>query len=530
MGITQVYRNSSFEVQLKAPLLFKVQVFVMATLTILLINEIVFFNLATVILLPLLIGAVAVSLVLLRSGRYKTAVLVCMTSLAVILFLLPFAGVYDHMMVFSHTAFTFTITLLLVFFFSPSKVFTKTILIAAAAVYTLRLVMAAAMGEFQGVPLDSVVIVPTVLFALAALILRVIFNLVQSLLDDSRDRIRLLEENEAGMRKVLEASAEQMQKGEGLSSSAAETAAASVEIESNVAGIQTQVTQLSNGVKDTDAAVRQIGDSIQSLNAIAVNQSSHIVQTSAAIEEMVASIRNVSTIIDAKKVSVDSLKDSSMEGEKAIQQTANSFARVREQIDNIKQMTGIIGAIASQTNLLAMNAAIEAAHAGDAGRGFAVVADEVRKLAESSSSNAKQIGQILKELLSAIDTAGENVGLTGNTFADIHSEVEQVSAAMAEIAASTEELQKGSGEILSATTSLNENNSGVTDGVQHVEEAQHRVTDNMKKVTEVLSLIVSGIAEIKAGAGEIRTAMESLQSLSLELQDHSRTLNETISR
>ena len=530
MRINQIYGNAEFEVQMKAPLLFKIQVFVIGTLGLVLINEIVFFNPITVTAFPLLISILVVSIVMLRKGRFRLSVYISMTSISAILFLLPLLDTYAMPMLFCLTAFTYSIALILAFFFAPTRSYAMKILVASAVLYAVRIVLSLVRGEFIGVPfIDTVVIIPTVLFGISALILRVIFNLVENLLENSKRQIDRLEESDKGIRRLLESSAEQLRKGDGLSSSAAETAAASVEIETNVSGIQSQIVRLNEGFKDTDAAIRQIGESIDSLNQVAANQSSHIVETSAAIEEMVASITNVAAIIEAKKKSVGSLKDSSLEGGRVIGQTSSSFAKVREQIDNIKQMTGIIGSIASQTNLLAMNAAIEAAHAGDAGRGFAVVADEVRKLAESSSTNAKMIGQILKELLDAIDSAGTNVDLTGKSFSEFSGEVEQVSAAMAEIAASTEELQKGSSEILSATASLNESTAEVVGGVHRVEDGQKRVSGNMQSVSEVMSVIVSGISEIKAGAGEIRAAMESLQTLSIELQEQSRSLNEIIS-
>lgn len=250
-------------------------------------------------------------------------------------------------------------------------------------------------------------------------------------------------------------------------------------------------------------------------------------ESSASIEEMVTSIKSVSHIIHSKKRAVETLSKTAQGGEKVLKQTSDSFEQVIDKIESIKKMTSIIGAIAGQTNLLAMNAAIEAAHAGEAGKGFAVVADEVRKLAESSSKNAKEIGGVIKELINAIEQSGYNITETSSSFHEISKEISAVSTAMDEIYTSTGELSVGSEEILKGTARMNDYNSRVTTWVSQVSHDQKIISTNIMEVSQVVDTVVFGVVEIKAGTTDIRNSLEELREMTEGLLAYSDKLNKS---
>jgi len=176
----------------------------------------------------------------------------------------------------------------------------------------------------------------------------------------------------------------------------------------------------------------------------------------------------------------------------------------------------VINNIASQTNLLSMNAAIEAAHAGDTGKGFAVVAGEIRKLAENSSSQSKSIADMVKKMKGAIDTITRSISRVLDRFEDIDGKVKTISEQETEIRGAMEEQETGSKQILEAITQLKDLTGTVLNDAGAIVVEGNAVIDESKNLKGITAGIEQGMHEMAAGAEHIKTAVNRVNEISNE--------------
>jgi methyl-accepting chemotaxis protein len=222
------------------------------------------------------------------------------------------------------------------------------------------------------------------------------------------------------------------------------------------------------------------------------DQSAIVTQSSSAIEEMTASINSISGITAERRKSMGILKESTERGSAEMNRAAEAVRSMGASMTSISDVVKVIRKVASQTNLLAMNAAIEAAHAGAAGAGFSVVAGEIRVLSEETDRQVKLIDASIKATVAACQTA---MGITegaGKTFQKISAEADAVAKAMEEIGNGLGEISSGSGEILSGVSE----SVSITNGVK---EASGKVDEKIAAATQNLDfLAVSGAAVAEA--------------------------------
>ena len=225
-------------------------------------------------------------------------------------------------------------------------------------------------------------------------------------------------------------------------------------IQASTDEIGEQVERLGEITRSSAAALEEISATLSSFQNRITQQSSAVLQTSSSIEQMNANLTNVARIAEQRRESAAALVQLTEQGSRQAEQTAQIMEQIGKHVGAVGEIITVINGIAAQTNLLAMNAAIEAAHAGDAGRGFAVVADEIRKLAASSAQNSRNIATTLKSIISDIHAASELTAKNLDNFRRVSTDVTAAVDAFAEIGAANAELSLGSKEIVDSSAAL----------------------------------------------------------------------------
>jgi len=305
-----------------------------------------------------------------------------------------------------------------------------------------------------------------------------------------------------------------------LTAGVEETAAAINQIIANIASIQKQIQNVDNSVVSTGAAVEQITENIEKLEKEIETQASMVEESSASITQMMSSLNSVANITEKKTEGVKQLEESAIRGKEQLDLTNKTFKEsVVARMDAIQEMAKTIESIANQTNLLSMNAAIEAAHAGEYGNGFAVVAEEIRKLADNSARSSKEISLILKQVMNGVNETGASAQATSVEFEKILLEVKDTKNALQEINSNTRELTIGGSEIIKAVEELNTVTSNIKISSLEISENSKKILVEQQNLTNISATVASGTSEIQSGSAEIGDAMQLVSELNHKLKE-----------
>ena len=282
------------------------------------------------------------------------------------------------------------------------------------------------------------------------------------------------------------------------------------QIYESTAKLSKYAQDFSTSAEETSRATEQIAVTIQEVAQGAEHQVERVDSISEVISDLAAASQQIAANANTVASDSASAQELAQAGSQMIGQTVDQIEVANSSIqdatgvirdlgtrsEEIGNIVGVITAIAEQTNLLALNAAIEAARAGEQGRGFAVVADEVRKLAEQSADAAKQIGGLIKETQEDIDKAISVMGsgakelasgtsqvqAVADSFQDILAAVRRVTERMQEVSAATEEIASDTERVVTTIEEISEISKGSAVGTQNVGALTEEQTASMEEI------------------------------------------------
>lgn len=318
--------------------------------------------------------------------------------------------------------------------------------------------------------------------------------------------------------------------GSDLSSNMTETASAINEIAANIDSVRERVLNQTASVNEAQATIEGIARQIETLDRSIESQSASVTQSSASIEEMVATIRSITHSLERNVDSVRDLTTASESGRDAITELVETSREIAGKSDSLLEASTMIRNIAEQTNMLAMNAAIEAAHAGEAGKGFSVVANEIRSLAESAGTQGSTIGSTLTEVNAAIEEIVQSLSATEQRFETMYELSRTVAEQQGVIKHAMDEQSKGSQQVLQALGEIKEISARVAAASGEMTTGSGEILGEMRRLSMISEEISHAVREMSTGAGEINRSVSHVTELTAMNTESITNLTEQVAR
>ncbi|MEM5947676.1 methyl-accepting chemotaxis protein [Spirochaetia bacterium 38H-sp] len=290
-------------------------------------------------------------------------------------------------------------------------------------------------------------------------------------------------------------------------------------ITGSIDGVNTEIQELRANTEQNASTVQETTRSIDSLAQAIQNQTTSIEESSASIEELIANIESIANISKTLRENFEALTTSSLEGQKGLDSLVQLSQTIGENSKQLEETNRIISRIASETNILAMNAAIEAAHAGEHGKGFAVVADEIRKLATETAQHSKGIRETLKGTSEYIGNLVKLSGSTHSLFSTIEHDIQDVSQNIQEIEAALQEQRAGSVQILQALREMKDVAIEVNNASKEMAQGNKQILESTTALTDLSHKLSQAMSTVEEQSKQIAGIQDKLREQNLHTQD-----------
>ncbi len=298
----------------------------------------------------------------------------------------------------------------------------------------------------------------------------------------------------------------------------------------NIENVTARAGELREKVDAAASATEEISRTLDNVEATIGRQSTAVEETASSSEELSATAENVVQVSEKRRDAAQELTDVIADGRTRLDEADRTMSVLSGKIGDLEDLNKVIANLAAQTNLLAMNAAIEAAHAGDAGAGFAVVAAEIRNLAESASKSASDSSSFLKETAAGIEQGTGTMRTVRESFDRIERETGTVVESMEEIVSAAREMNDSAGNIGEMMIRVKESNNDVVSGVSQINEGVQEINNTSQTTREVANATSQTLSGVSSEMGELSESARQVAEIAGNLRTSAEGLAEQLSQ